>query len=263
MKKAKQDYYEKYFERNWNNIKNTWKGIKFIISLKPLASSVPTLLSPDNGDIITNPYNIANTFNNYFASIAKTTKKSIKYLHKYFSDYLFNESISTLFPQPTDREQIVNIISSLNSTKASGPNSLPYRILFLLKHEISKQLADLFNLSFMTGIFSSVLRIAKVVPVFKKVSKLDYSNYRPISLLSNIEKILEKLMYKRLYTFLNNNNIIYNLQFGFRQQYSTSHALINITENIRKALKDGNIGSGVFVDLPKAFDTADHQIQYS
>ena len=70
-------------------------------------------------------------------------------------------------------------------------------------------------------------------------------------------------MYKRLYTFLNNNNIIYNLQFGFRQQYSTSHALINITENIRKALKDGNIGSGVFVDLPKAFDTADHQIQYS
>ena len=67
-------------------------------------------------------------------------------------------------------------------------------------------------------------------------------------------------MYKRLYTFLNNNNIIYNLQFGFRQQYSTSHALINITENIRKALDDGNIGCGVFVDLQKAFDTVDHQI---
>ena len=74
------------------------------------------------------------------------------------------------------------------------------------------------------------------------------------------EKILEKLMYKRLYTFLNNNNIIYNLQFGFRQQYSTSHALINITENIRKALDDGNICCGVFVDLQKAFDTVDHQI---
>ena len=107
---------------------------------------------------------------------------------------------------------------------------------------------------------TSVLKAAKVVPVFKKDSKLGYSNYRPISLLSNIEKILEKLMYKRLYTFLNNNNIIYNLQFGFRQQYSTSHALINITENIRKALDDGNIGCGVFVDLQKAFDTVDHQI---
>ena len=98
----------------------------------------------------------------------------------------------------------------------------------------------------MTGVFPSVLKIAKVVPVFKKDSKLDYSNYRPISLLSNIEKILEKLMYKRLYTFLDNKNIIYDLQFGCRQQYSTSHALINISENIRKALGDGNIGCGVF-----------------
>ena len=112
----------------------------------------------------------------------------------------------------------------------------------------------------MTGVFPSVLKTTKLVPVFKKDSKLDYSNYRLISLLSNIEKILEKLMYKRLYTFLNNNNIIYNLQFRFRQQYSTSHALINITENIRKALDDGNIGCGVFVDLQKAFDTVDHQI---
>ena len=67
-------------------------------------------------------------------------------------------------------------------------------------------------------------------------------------------------MYKRLYTFLNKNNVIYNLQFGFRQQYSTSHALINITENITKTLDDGNISCGVFVDLQKAFDTVDHQV---
>ena len=112
----------------------------------------------------------------------------------------------------------------------------------------------------MTGVFSSVLKTAKVVPVFKKETKLDYSNYRPISLLLNIEKILQKRMYKRLYTFLDNKNIIYDLQFGFRQQYSTSHVLINITENIRKALDDGNIGCGVFVDLQKAFDTVDHKI---
>ena len=112
----------------------------------------------------------------------------------------------------------------------------------------------------MTGVFRSVVKTGKVVPVFKKDSKLDYSNYRPIFLLSNIEKILEKLMYKRLYTFLNNSSIIYNLQFGFRQQYSTSHALINITEIIRKALDDGNIGCEVFVDLQKAFDTVEHQI---
>ena len=110
----------------------------------------------------------------------------------------------------------------------------------------------------MTGVFPSVLKTVKVVPVFKKDSKLDYNNYHLISLLSNTEKILEKLMYKRMYTFLNNN--IYNIQFGFRQQYSTSYALNNVTENIRKVLDDGNTGCGVFVDLQKAFDTVDHQI---
>ena len=260
MKKSKQAYYDRYFEKNWKSIKNTWKGIKSLISLKTVASSIPTVLSLDNGDTITNPYDITNTFNIYFASIAETTKKSIKYTHKHFSDCLSNESDSTIFLQPTDKEEIANIISSLNSSKASGANSIPYRILFLLKNDISKQLAGLFNLSFLTGVFSSVLKTAKVVPIFKKDSKLDYSNYRPISLLSNIEKILGKLMYKRLYTFLNNNNIICNLHLGFRQQYSTFHALINITEIIGKTLDDGNIECGVFVDLQKAFGTVDHQI---
>ena len=141
------------------------------------------MLSLDNGDTITNPYDIGNTFNNYFPSIAETTKESIKYSHKRFSDYLSNESSSTIFLQPTDKEEIANIISSLNSNKASGPNSIPYRILFLLKKEISKHLADFFNLSFMTGVFPSVLKTAKVVPVLKKDFKLNYSNYRPIYLL--------------------------------------------------------------------------------
>ena len=85
MKKSKQAYYERYFERNYNNIKNTWKGNKSLFSLKAVASSIPTVLSLDNGDIITNPYDIANTFHNYFASIAETAKKSIKYSHKHFS----------------------------------------------------------------------------------------------------------------------------------------------------------------------------------
>ena len=101
----------------------------------------------------------------------------------------------------------------------------------------------------MTGVFLSVLKTAEVVPACKKDSKLAYSNPLLIFLLSNIEKVLGKRMFKRLYTFLNNNSIISILLFGFRQQYSTSHVFINITENIRKALDDGNIGCGVFVDF--------------
>ena len=84
MKKSKQTYYDKYFEKNCNNINNTWKAIKSFTSLKTVPSLVPTVLSLHNGDIITNPYNIANTFNNYFAPIAETSKKTIRYSHKHF-----------------------------------------------------------------------------------------------------------------------------------------------------------------------------------
>ena len=100
MKKSKQTDYDKYFERNWNNIKSTWKGIKSLISLKTVASHLPTVLSLDNGDTITNPYDIANTFNKYFASIAKTTKKNKKNIH---TNIFQNETISTVFQQPTDK----------------------------------------------------------------------------------------------------------------------------------------------------------------
>ena len=123
-----------------------------------------------------------------------------------------------------------NIISLLNSNKASGSNSIPYRILFLLKNENFEAIGRFIQPLFHDWCFSFCTQNCK----------------------SSFEKIFKKLMYKRFYTFLNRNNVN-NLQFGFRQQYSTSHALINITENIRKALDDGNIGCGVFAGLQKAF----------
>ena len=133
MNKSKRDYYKKYFQRNCNNIKSTWKGMKFLISV---ASSVPTVLSLDNGDTITIHRIIRIPLINYLVSIAETTKtRSIKYSHKHFSDvtlhkYLSNETSSTIFLQPTYKEEISNIVSSLNCNKASDPNSMPYRILF-------------------------------------------------------------------------------------------------------------------------------------
>ena len=88
------------------------------------------------------------------------------------------------------------------------------------------------------------------------------SNYRAISLLSNINKIFEKIVYKRLYSFLNKYNCIYELQFGFRAKHSTNHALLSLTEKIREALDSmgGKFACGVFIDLQKAFDTVDHAI---
>ena len=115
-------------------------------------------------------------------------KQNINYSHKHFSEYLNHQCNNSIFIQPTDSEGIANIISSLNINEASGPFSIPNKILILLKQDIFKQLADLFNFSFSSGSFPSIPKTAKVVPVFKKGSKLDCCNYCPISLISNVEK---------------------------------------------------------------------------
>ena len=259
LKQSKTNYYNHYYEANWNSIKNTWKGIKSILNIKNISAAFPKTLTV-NGTTISNPMEISNIFNNYFSSIASKTKLNVSFSHKHFSDFLKNRSSISFFISPSDKTEIENVISSLDSNKSVGPNSIPTKILKLLKNDISSQLSEIFNISFSSGVFPSILKIAKVIPIHKKYSKLDFSNYRPISLLSNIEKILERLMYNRMYKFFSDNDLIYPLQFGFSQKYSTVHALISLTENIRKNLDEGNIGCGIFVDLQKAFDTVEHDI---
>ena len=129
---------------------------------------------------------------------------------------------------------------------------------------MSEILSKLFNISLQTGKFFTPLKTAKVIPIFKhKGSAHDVTNYRPISLLSNIDKIFEKLVKSRLVNFLDDNNIIFKSQFGFRSKYSTAHALINLTEMIRSNIDKGLYSCGVFIDLQKAFDTVDHEILLS
>ena len=121
-------------------------------------------------------------------------------------------------------------------------------------------LKNIFNLSFSTGQHPNILKISKTIPIYKKGLRLLVSNYRPISLLSNLNKILEKIVHDRIYKFLEDFQCIYSLQFGFRKKHSTSHALIDITETIRQALDNKKFACGIFVDLQKAFDTVNHDI---
>ena len=227
--------------------------------MKSSFSNTPTLLTFQNENI-DNPERIANIFNNYFSTIGEKTQAKIKHSHKKYTDYLSNENPDTFFLSPTNKEEIKFILSSLDINKSTGPYSIPSKVLNMLKNDISEQLADLFNLSFTTGTFPTLLKTAKVIPIHKKDSKSNFTNYRPISLLSNLDKILEKLMHSRLSTFLNIKDIIYPLQFGFCQNYSTSYALIHLTETIKEALDQGKYGCGIFFDLQKAFDTVNHNI---
>ena len=104
------------------------------------------------------------------------------------------------------------------------------------------------------------MKISEIIPIYRKGSKLECSDYRPISLLSKIDKILERLMYNRLYNFLEKKEIIFSLQFGFCQKYSATHALIHLTDKIRHETDKGNYACAIFVDFQKAFDTVDHHI---
>ena len=160
----------------------------------------------------------------------------------------------------TNKKEIYKIIKSLNSNKSCGPNSIPTKVLHLLQDQISNHLATICNLSFSTGVFPDFLKTAKVIPIHKKNSKLEVSNYRPISLLSNIDKIFEKLMHSRLIEFLEEKQILHYRQFGFRKDFSTNHAILTLLESIQKALDDGQFACGIFIDLEKAFDTVSHDI---
>ena len=212
-------------------------------------------------EISSNPKLIANTFNKCFSSIVGELQGQIHHHGNDFTKYLSQPNDYNFFINPTDEYEIINIINNLSSNKATGPHSIPTDILQLIKCNISKPLSEILNLSFSTSIYPDKLKIAKVMSVFKdKGSPLQCMNYRPISLLSNINKIYERLMYSRLYNFLNLHNCIYDLQFGFRGKHSTNHALLSLTENIRDALDNNNFACGIFIDLQKAFDTVDHSI---
>ena len=108
-------------------------------------------------------------------------------------------------------------------------------------------------MSFTSGVFPSTRKFTSILLGHQKDSKLDYSSYLPISLLSSLGKILEKLMSIAIFKFFNNNNFFYPLQFGFRQNYSTRHALVSLTETIWEYVDEGKLACGIFLDLEKVF----------
>ena len=259
INESKKTHYLHYFAENCNNIKKTWKGIKNIINIKTLVSSQPSSMLIDNS-LKTNPAEISEGFNAYFSSIAEKLLPKHTAGTKHFSEYLSDRVDQNFIFECADPVEVINIIDSLDINKGTGPYSIPGNILKAMKANLCFPLTTIINMSFATGIYPDQLKIAKVIPIFKKGDKLLVSNYRPISLLSNINKIFEKLVYSRLYSFLELHNCIYELQFGFRAKHSTQHALASLTEMVKQALDEENFACGIFVDFAKAFDTVDHSI---
>ena len=259
---SKKDHYTKYFTENNTNLKKTWEGIRGLINVSKKSNSNINKLIVQNKEL-TDPVVMASAMNDFFVNIGKSVDQKIPDSSKSFSNYLGECNNFCITLNPCTDIEMNKLISTLNWSKASGPFSIPSNIIKSFKDVFIAPLAAIVNKSIREGSFPDLLKFATVHPIYKKNDKTMCANYRPISLLSNISKILERAMYNRIELFLNEFNIIYHNQFGFRKQHSTQHALTAIIEEIRTNLDNKTFSAAVFIDLEKAFYTVNHDILLS
>ena len=264
IRRNKTSHYKEYFLTNSNNTKKLWSGINEIIHTKPQKSPPPKCITQTiNKEIknVTDHKEIAQIFNDYYCQVAEKLLNERKYNgNKPFYTYLKDRVDSSFMMIAATPDEVNTIIQNMDTTKSTGPHSIPTKIIKMIGPAISVPISEICNKSFLCGTYPDILKISRVIPIFKKDSRLDVENYRPISLISNINKIIEKMMFSRLNKFLESKNVFYKLQFGFRAKNSTNHAILSMIQQLRSAMEKGETAIGVIVDFKKAFDTVNHKI---
>ncbi len=240
------------------NSKKTWEIINGLRG-KRRREIKPTFVI-DNVKI-TNRRLIANEFNKYFVSVASTLNQDyttdglrISTL-PYFTDFLPKACPSSIYLSDCFHGEVLDVITELQNGKASD---IPIHVIKKSAHVISPYLVKLYNQCMQGGTFPDELKTGRISPIYKKDNEELLENYRPVSTLPIFGKILEKLIYSRLYSFLIAKGIMYENQFGFRKGHSTSHALNYSVNHIESQMKIKKHVLGIFIDLSKAFDTLDH-----
>ena len=193
--------------------------------------------------------------------LVQTTPLQYHNPKKQFTSYLQNcpkRNSNSMFMNPTDVSEKRQIINSLQPKKSISHDNMSPLIIKLFREEIAMPLSILINMSMSEGIVPDELKITKIITDLS--IKDDISNYRPISLLPSVSKILGKIVHKRTFHFLQSNKILNNNQHGFREKHSTINAITALTSDVIKALENKDSVLSVFLDLSKAFDTIDHQI---
>ena len=271
VKKAKLDFYKHELEVNKNSPKKLWK-ILGSLGVPSKSNKTPSsAIGLDiNGSINFDKFTVAEKFNEFFSTVAsKLVTKLPKALGRFSSAFYYSfyadkgATLNSFELQNLTEKETLGLLRGLGRDKATGLDNIPARFLRDGAIIIANPLTHIINLSISTGTVPEDMKSARVVPLHKKNSKTDTGNYRPVSILSCISKVLERAVYNQIELFLNKNNLLYELQSGFRPGFSTDTTLTFLTDYIRGKIDKGDLTGLVLLDLQKAFDTVDHNILLS
>ena len=262
-RKAKITHYNNKCVEVKSNMKNLWLVINHAIGKHSDKTTVIESLKIGN-IVMYSPEAIANKMARYFSTVGKKfatkTPKSTHDIQHYLSKK--NRTTNSIFLSPTTQSEIITLIEKLPNKKSCGPDGLSNCTLKKLCKELAKPLEILFNQSLKEDVYPQQMKEALVVPLHKGKSKQETTNYRPISLLITMSKLLKKIVYKHIYGFMTDNNSIFASIHGFRKKYSCESAVSELVGNICKGHEKDQHTLTVFLDLSKAFDTLSPNILY-
>ena len=259
-RKSKADYFKTGIEQARGDSKKMWGCLKKLFP-KSKPSGVSSLEA--DGRLITSPSEIANQFNTFFVSVGEIlakkiiapTRTALEFLNNTFpqTNCQFNFKLVTV-------EEVRRQLGRLDPNKATGMDNIQAKLLKVSAPAISDSLCFLLNFSITSGQVPQEWKRARVSAIHKKESKLDAGNYRPISVLPVISKLLEHIVHTQVYTYLTDNDLMSPEQSGFRKIHSTQTSLHRIMEHFYSKLQNGELVGMIALDLRKAFDTVDHHV---
>jgi retron-type reverse transcriptase len=171
-----------------------------------------------------------------------------------------NKLNNSILLKKTTETQVAKIINNLKDKSSAGHDLISPKLLKLCVNELTPIITKLINKAILENIYPDILKIAKVLPIYKSGDKTILNNYRPISILISINKIFEKILYAQLINHIEKNKIMYKHQYGFRKHHNTTHALISSYDYIIEQINNNKFVMGLFIDLRKAFDSINHSI---